>query len=110
VSARVWIAQCLCPQRHCILAAADEAAGESDARATILSPLRERVAMLIADRAINPRCGICGATAETWTYEVGRTRWATLVEAMPVLTSTEADMIATGAVFGEIQGGRKFDA
>lgn len=111
MTTRVWIAQCLCPQRHCILAAAHEADGEAEARAIILSPLREQIDGLLKIHAINPWCGICRSPVDTWTYEIGRTRWATMAEAAPEIRKSEAEQVATGAILGELGGGaRKFDA
>ncbi len=107
---RVWIAQCLCPQRHCILAASGEVDGEAEAEIALTQPLRYRVASLIRERTLNPWCGICRATLETWTFEVGRTRWETLGEAMTELKRIEAEQVATGVTFGELLGKRGFDA
>jgi hypothetical protein len=50
----VWITQCLCPQRHCIMATVGEAAGRSAAENDIEAPLRERVAVILATREMNP--------------------------------------------------------
>lgn len=66
----VWIAQCLCPQRHCICAIAGEAVDVSDAQRAILAQLQEQVADLIAKRLFNPWCGLCHAPASEWKYEV----------------------------------------
>lgn len=102
---RVWIAQCLCPARHCILAAAGEADTDEEARA-LIKPLRGSVAMFIDSRAINPWCGLCKAPADSWTYEVGRTAWASIAEATPALAASAADQQRTAAVWGDL-GQRK---
>lgn len=55
----VWIMQCLCPQRHCIVASCDMADSEAEAREKLDAPTREAVAELIAG-GIDPWCGLCG--------------------------------------------------
>jgi hypothetical protein len=108
--ARVWIAQCLCPQRHCIMATAGEADGEAEARIEIELPLREKLNKWLADRTMNPWCGICRSPVDRWIYEVAPTRWATLEAALPALRRTEAENVAAGTVLGELGGARKPDA
>jgi hypothetical protein len=98
----VWIAQCLCPERHCILSAADEAATESEAQATVQAPLREQVTQLLASGLLNPWCGLCHAGVSTWHYEVERTRFASMEEAEPVLRQSEAEQAVARAIFGDI--------
>jgi hypothetical protein len=75
----VLLAQCLCPRRHCILAAA---ADDRDAEA-LRQVLMDGVRRLLLTKALHPWCGLCGAGEGSWTYEVGRTRFATLEEARP---------------------------
>lgn len=100
MSKRVWIAQCLCPDRHAILANAGEAETEQEAEQQITT-LRETIAVLLDADFINPWCGICNAKPETWHYEVRRTPFETMAEAMPAL-QVEADKNAlAAAVFGD---------
>jgi hypothetical protein len=98
---RVWIAQCLCPQRHCIMAAADEAESQTIAERTVLAELRRKVADMLADNVLNPWCGLCRAPHSTWRYEVGRTSFATLPEALPSLLEKEAEQRTTAARLGD---------
>jgi hypothetical protein len=98
---RVWIAQCLCPQRHCIVAVADTAFDRADAEQNIIGRLRATVEQWLADRTLNPWCGLCGLPRASWRYEVGRTRWATLREAMPEIRKNEAEQAVTAAVWGD---------
>jgi hypothetical protein len=87
---RVWIAQCLCgPQRHAIIATAGEAEGRAGAERYVLQPLEFRVASLLRAKTLNPWCGICRALVESWRYELGRTAFATMAEAMPALKRNE---------------------
>jgi hypothetical protein len=84
----VYLAQALCPQHHCILAAAaDDRAPEA-----LRQRLLDGVQGLLGCHAINPWCGLCGAGAASWTFEVGRTRFATLEEAKPALDVARASM------------------
>src|SRR5882672_6857739 len=100
---RVWLAQLLCPQRHAILAATDEADDAAAAQA-IADELRRNVDAMIGSGAINPWCGICHAAKATWTVELVRTQWATMAQAMPALRAQERENIATGRAIGEIDG------
>lgn len=84
----VWLAQCLCPERHAILAAAREAEGRLHAVA-IVSSLRETIETMIAAGEINPWCGLCYARSDTWHYELGRTRFTTMQEAEPEMRKAE---------------------
>lgn len=97
---RVWIAQCLCPDRHCILAVSGEAEGVADATTEILDPLRAQVSALVKTGAINPWCGICRAADVTWRYELGRTRFRTMEEARPELEASQREQAVTRAVMG----------
>jgi hypothetical protein len=98
---RVWIAQCLCPQRHCILATAGEADTGLLAYESVAMPLREDIAKKLQARELNPWCGLCHAPADSWRYEVGRTRWRTMAEAMPALKQVEAEEAITAALLGD---------
>lgn len=99
---RVWIAQCLCPARHCILAGAEVAATRDEAEREILAPVREQVADWLRRESLNPWCGLCGAKADSWRYEIGRTRFRTMAEAMPSMRESEARQAAARAVFGDL--------
>jgi hypothetical protein len=99
---RVWIAQCLCPQRHCICAIAGDAVDVSDAQTALLETLREQVGELLAKRLFNPWCGLCHAAAHGWHYEVRRTRFATLDEAGPALRQLEAEQIVVASLWGDM--------
>ena len=98
----VWITQCLCPQRHCILATAGEASGRTEAEAKVKAPLVEQVADLLATRELYPWCGLCGARSGTWRYELDRTRWRTMAEAFSELKDCETEQAVARAVFGDL--------
>lgn len=100
---RVWIAQCLCPDRHCICAMAGEAENRDDAEKEIETALRGHMAVFVKAGHINPWCGLCKAGSETWTYELGRTRYRTMQEAKPRLKQMEAEQAAVRAVFGDMK-------
>jgi hypothetical protein len=100
---RVWIAQCLCPQRHCILATAGEAQDQDrrEAKAKIEGPLHERVAAELAAGVLNPWCDLCRSPATSWTYELGRTRFRTMAQAKPELEKLEHEMSVARALLGD---------
>jgi hypothetical protein len=99
---RVWVAQCLCPARHCILAAAGEADSSTNADIDVLQPLRETVGMFLQSGAINPWCGLCHSREDSWRYELCRTSFRSLDEAKPLLAELEREMAVTRGLFGDI--------
>ncbi len=104
--ALVWIAQCLCPERHCIMAAATTAETEREARDAVLRPLRNAINQVLAIGAMNPWCALCGAEQPKWTFELGVTAWSNLEEANKELRRAEAEQLALGAIFGDIHRGK----
>lgn len=98
---RVWIAQCLCPQRHCILAAADVVEDEAAAQA-IVARLREGLATAQEAGVINPWCGLCHAAAESWRYECSRTQFRSIAEATPTLKEDERQQRLIAALWGDM--------
>jgi hypothetical protein len=99
---RVWIAQCLCPQRHCIMALAGES-DSKEAATNIAWALREQIDEVLRTGLMNPWCGLCKAPEEDWRYEVGRTPFSTMEEAAPVLRKNEAEQAATRAAWGDMK-------
>jgi hypothetical protein len=98
---RVWIAQCLCPDRHCIIASAGEAESEAEVEA-IRAGLRRMIVEGLRSGTLTGWCGLCGAKRATWRYEVGRTRFASMAEAQPALDRLEAENLLTRAVWGDL--------
>lgn len=98
---RVWIAQCICPGRHAILALSGEAENAAEAE-PIVSMLRIQVGALLEARVFNPWCSLCHAKSETWRYEVGRTRFTSMEEAKPHLEQNQREQAAVNAAFGDI--------
>jgi hypothetical protein len=98
---RVWIAQCLCPKRHAILAVSAEAKDRMAAEASLIERLRTQVRRMIGSGTLNPWCGLCKAPIESWRYQVGRTRFATMAEAEPVLRQSEREQAEVRRIFGE---------
>jgi hypothetical protein len=96
----VWICQCLCPDRHAMLATAGEADTATEV-AAVRTELRRNVVRLLESGVLNGWCAICGAHRATWRYELGRTKWATLEEAMPHLRQLEAQNMLTNLIHGD---------
>lgn|SRR5262245_9786990 len=90
---KVRLCQCLCPQRHCIVAVAYTLAEMSDEQA--IGDLTERLNRLLDSKAMNPWCGLCQAPRNKWHYEVGITRFASMEEAAPVLKASQSAQLAT---------------
>jgi hypothetical protein len=99
---RIWICQCLCPSRHCIVAVVGEADSEAEAEANVRTPLRRRVAELLKAGALNPWCGICNASRATWRYEVRRTVFNSMDEAVPKLREVEELNAVANLTFGDM--------
>jgi hypothetical protein len=97
---RVWICQCLCPARHCIVASAGMAESAEDAEATIGAPLHETVADGMRAGWLNPWCGLCMARSETWTFDLAASHYATMAEAEPDLLASEQAQRAVAAKLG----------
>ena len=94
---RVYIAQMLCPDRHCMMATAGEFTSQHDAE--VMGPaLQEFVDSMVEQKVLNPFCGIC--QSRTLRIEVRSTTFTSMAEAEPVLQrlATEqavARMLAT---------------
>ena len=99
---RVWMSQCLCPQRHAILAGAGMADEADMAIEAVEKPLRESVEHMLRISEINPWCGLCHARADTWHYETEPTKYRTMWEATEPLRRAEAANIAAGLTIGEL--------
>jgi hypothetical protein len=98
----VWICQCLCPDRHCIMASVGEAETEEEAADLVLPPLRRQLVEWLKSGLVNPECAMCGANRATWRYELRPTVFATMAEAEPTLAEQEARNIATNLAFGDL--------
>ena len=98
----VWICQCLCPDRHCILASAAEADTEAEAVELVRAPLRRRIVELLGSGTMNPWCALCGANRATWRYELRRTRFSTMEQAMPTLRVIEVKNMQTNLLWGDL--------
>jgi hypothetical protein len=90
----VYLIQCLCPQRHCILGMAYEADEPSDDK---LAEFKANVVRLVAVSAMDPWCGIC--QSRNWSYETKKTPYLTLEEAEGPLRMVEAMQARTREFF-----------
>ena len=78
----VYLAQLLCPERHCIVANARFCSTPQDVE-SLASELRAAFAAGIKNKLWNPWCGLCRCMA--LHVETGRTAYATMKEAAPAL-------------------------
>jgi hypothetical protein len=88
---RVWIAQCLCAQRHCIMALAFNEAITSVNLAK--ANLAAAVQTAVNAGELDPWCGLC--RSPDWDVEAGPTPFRTLVEAEPHLREIERRNLAS---------------
>jgi hypothetical protein len=98
----VWICQCLCPSRHCMLATVGEAESEEEARNWVRAPLRRKMVEALNEGILNPWCALCGAIPAKWRLELRRTEFATMEEAIPHMHEIEARNIATNRAWGDL--------
>jgi hypothetical protein len=88
----VRIVQCLCPQRHCIMAYAYEP-GETILgglvvdQANAVGVMRNFVDISIRHGLMNPWCGLCHS--REWIYEDAASIFRTMEEARPALKIEE---------------------
>lgn len=99
---RVWIAQILCPRRHCILAAAFDDATVSVPQAE--AGLVTEVVRLVAIGAIGETCNICGSSA--WRCESGRTPFRSMEEARLAIEQLQRENEAARRFFAAAKGGK----
>ena len=83
---KVYIAQLLCPSRHCILAAAGEYASEADAQ-VLAAAVRENFQSATEHGILDPWCGLC--KSRKLAVEVRATRFTSLEEAQPHLSANQ---------------------
>lgn len=93
----IHIIQCLCPERHAILAVAYDDAATTGAEA--LQMFQSMVLVAVDGGGLNPWCGIC--QSREWFYEDGVTRFRTLAEAKPFLEQCAADQLASRALIDQ---------
>lgn len=89
----VYLTQLLCPQRHCLMAAAWEEHRSCASEAE--HQLRELFAEAVKSGRLNPYCGLC--RSETLHCESQRTSWSTLAEAEPQLRKQEREHLLVAA-------------
>lgn len=99
----VWLAQCLCPDRHTVLALAGEAVDREQAEREIAAPFRATLDDVIHLQLVNPWCSLCHAPRERWIFELERTLFDTLEAAAPHLQRLEAEQAQVRAMWGDIK-------
>lgn len=92
---RVHLVQCLCPARHCIMAATFQEPPGIQEQA--LELLRGSIEQTIAGGRLNPQCEICKAPRDQWSFEIATIDGVTLDEIMPALRHQEAAQMQTQA-------------
>lgn len=99
----VTIVQLHCPARHVILAMAGEApAGELQQR------LHALVKEWLDSSGMNPWCGMCGMSQDTWIYHAVGTPFDTIDDAVPTIRDLQdAEMTLRDTLTAQ---GRTFDA
>jgi len=94
------LAQCLCgPERHTIIALAFQATATQEADDQLcLEALQGMVASQLLG-SLEPCCGLCGADAKAWIYEVApliKTDW---YEVLADLIASQREQIRTAQMF-----------
>ncbi|HEV8364579.1 MAG TPA: hypothetical protein VGQ52_13775 [Gemmatimonadaceae bacterium] len=99
----IWLTQCLCEHRHCIIAGAFD-----DASITVAEGARDTEEMLtqmVALKLANPWCRIC--RSGKFHYETGRTPFTSMDEAGPALLTMEALNIGAGDLLEKINAAHR---
>jgi hypothetical protein len=99
----IHVIQCLCPERHCILAVAYD---DAETKPDDAMQMFKSMVLTAADAGgpMNPWCGIC--QSRDWRYEDGVTRFASLEAAKPFLEQSQADQLATRTLIDEQRAAR----
>jgi hypothetical protein len=92
---QVYIAQLLCPSRHCVIGVADVCETEEQVEG-LRAKLQAGFDQMCESKVLNRRCDLCNSTA--LHIEVGRTEFKTLEQAKPFLLANEAAQRATAAM------------
>jgi len=98
---RVDLVQCLCPARHCIMAAAFQCPPGTQEEAIELC--RSSIERNIADKQMQPWCGICAAPRNSWSFEIASLPGLTLDAVMPALRASEAAQMETAATVKAVE-------
>jgi hypothetical protein len=102
----VRLVQCLCPNRHAIIAIA-YAPGVTSAGDITLDQsnaagyMKGMFQRMVGNGSLNAVCGICGATE--FSYEDAPTKYETMDEALPALKEVEQRQRATRATIDEMR-------
>jgi hypothetical protein len=97
---KIWIAQILCPSRHCIMGMAFDAAETNPVQAK--ARLVAAAEQLVVDGTIDRECVICESRA--WSVEAGPTQWTTMEAARPHIDQCERENAATRRFFMAMKG------
>lgn len=96
----IHITQCLCENRHTILAAAWDDRDPAYTAEHALADLKRAVELATEVKGIvNPWCGICHS--RNWHYEDGVTKFTSMAEAWPSLKECEREQMEARAAFGD---------
>lgn len=95
---KVYIAQLLCPARHCCLACAGEFEHAEDAD-TLGVRLQTVYDAGVRNKELNPWCGIC--KSRHLNVEVKPTVFRTMAEARPFIAMLQDEQMIARALFGQ---------
>lgn len=89
----IYITQLLCPQRHCVIAAAwdDSASNANEVEAQLMREFHD----MVNAAKCNPYCGLC--RSEVLHCESRVTSWSTMAEALPHLRKSEIEQMIVAA-------------
>lgn len=87
---RVHLVQCLCPARHCIMAATVQEPPGTEAEGAAI--LKTAIEEAIASGRINPVCALCKAPRDQWAFEIATIEGVTFEQIRPGLEKQESEM------------------
>jgi hypothetical protein len=91
---RIWIVQCLCPGRHCIMALIFDRRSMGPEQA--VEHLRREVDGRLESREINPWCSICWS--EDRHFEAAPTKYHTMAEAEGPIREEQGKQLLANAI------------
>jgi hypothetical protein len=93
--ARIHITQCLCSNRHAIIAFAWEEPDQTPESA--IDKIKEVISHAVEQKILNPWCAICDSY--DFIYEDGITRFMSMEEAIPHIRDVEEENMAARRAF-----------
>lgn len=98
----IYIIQCLCPQRHAIMAVAYDP--EELPHDVAMATFQQQIEEWVSKQVIDPWCGICHS--REWRYERAKSKYKTMDEAGAELSKMETANRASRRIVDQLKAER----